>query len=74
MPNHAAIQGQASLFEDFVKSEGDFRDFRAMEKQTSQMWMRFWLRQMHKHGLSNTEIGRRLNLSESTVRYHLKKV
>lgn len=61
------------LFNDFVKTEADMREWKALKRKESHMWELFWIRQMHKHGHSNVAIAKRLGLAESTIRYHLKK-
>lgn len=53
-------------------TETEMREWKALDKQTSQLWRNFWVRVLKRRGMSNAAIAKEFELSESTVRHILK--
>lgn len=54
-------------FEFESMTEVDKRELYRLQQDTKLKWQHFWVRIMHKHGMSNREIASRLEIGESRI-------
>lgn len=54
-------------------TESERREALSLEKEQDRVWRAFWCRVYKRQGLSNVDIAKKMNLSESTIRTTLNK-